>query len=114
MTRFIKRTGSRPGKVSDSRRKPGHEAETDFAPRLDEEASECCLLCEVGGDLFATMLFPIQHEVVTVTILLGPIGEWDDGTTSLSTVLDFFEKNVLLESKKQGSAKSMVANKREW
>jgi hypothetical protein len=105
MTRFTKRNEHRPENVADPCRQPGSETGNDFVLRFNQETSECYLLCEIGDDLYATMLFPIRDEIITITLLLGPVDDWDDGMASLSTAMDLFEKNTLFEGKQQRPAK---------
>jgi hypothetical protein len=108
MTRLTQRNGDRLENVADPCRQPGSETGNDFVLRFNQETTECYLLCQIGDDLYATMLFPIRDEIITITLLLGPIDDWDDGMASLSTVMDLFEGNTLFEGKQWRPAKPLA------
>jgi hypothetical protein len=91
----ITQTGYRPRNATAPCRKAGPIAGNGHVHTPKPEASESYFFCEVGDNLYAIMLFPLRDEFVTVTLLLGPIDDGDEGMVDLSTALALLERDSL-------------------
>ena len=90
---IIKQTGYRPGNTATPCIKTSASARIGHPRTAMTGVCEAYFFCEIGDDLYAIMLFPLRDEVVTVTLLLGPIDDCGEDMVDLSTALALLEGN---------------------